>query len=212
MRKLTFLKAPVALAVCIGVLGVGAAPASATVFCKTNVETCSAENTYPLGTAFSFSASGTTVILETIAMKQKCKEATMGMKTESSEPGHLRGSLTSVTFGSCSVETGFGECKSSEVRNLPWKAEWIAGSGGAEDKMLLSEGAKGKPAIRLFCAGFTCTYGSSVEAGMPVISGKTHVRLERELAFFEGSPLCATVLHWSADYNSPSPEALFLTN
>lgn len=79
--------------------------------------------------------------------------------------------------------------------------------------MALGDSGKGRPAVRLLCAGFSCTYGSfSVEAGMPVVSGKTHVRLERELPFFEGSPLCATTLKWSADYNSPSPEALFLTN
>ncbi len=121
--------------------------------------------------------------------------------------------MTSLTFGECSVEAGFGECKSLEVRNLPWSAKWIAGGGGGEDQMTLGDSGKGRPAIRLLCAGFTCTYGLfKVETGMPVISGKTHVRLEQQLPLFEGSPLCATVLKWSADYNSPSPEALFLTN
>jgi hypothetical protein len=170
------------------------------------------ENTYSVGSEFSFSASGTTVVLETVAAKHKCKKATMGMKTESSEAGVLAGKVTSVTFGECSVETGFGECKSSEVRNLPWSAKWIAGSGGGEDRMILGDSGKGRPAIRLLCAGFSCTYGSvNLEAGMPVVSGKTHVRLEREFPLFEGGPLCATILKWSADHNSPSPEASFLT-
>ena len=203
----------VALIACAVAAGVCAAPASATVFCKTNVETCSAENTYAVGSEFSFSTSGTSVVFETVAVKHKCKKATMGMKTESSEAGLLFGAVTNMTFGECSLEgSGFGECNSFEMRNLPWSARWSAGTGGGEDKMFLTESAKGRPAIRLLCFGFTCTYGSAeLEIGMPVVSGKTHVRLERTLPLFESSPLCATTLKWSADYNSPSPEALFLT-
>lgn len=213
MRGFPLLGTPVALIACVAALGVCAAPASATVFCKANVETCSAENTYSVGSEFSFSTSGTTVVFENVASKHKCKQATMGMKAKSTEGGVLLGEVTSMTFGECSVEAGFGECKSFEVRNLPWSAEWLAGSGGGEDKMFLNEGAKGRAAIRLLCFGFTCTYGSTkLEVGMPVVSGKTHVRLEQALPFFEGSPLCATTLKWSADYNSPAPEALFLTN
>jgi hypothetical protein len=215
MRGSPSLSTLVALLACAMVLGAWAAPASAaTVFCKTNVETCSAENTYPLGSEFSFSTSGTTVILETVASKFKCPSSTIGMKSEKSEGGPLLGEVTSVTFGKCSVEAGFGECKSLEVRNLPWSAKWIAGTGGGEDKMSLGDSGKGRPAIRLLCFGFSCTYGVAElsEIGMPVISGKTHVVLtNRALALFEGSPLCATVLTWSADYNSPAPEALFLT-
>lgn len=215
MRGFPSLSAVVALVSCAMALGAWTASASAaTVFCKANVETCSAENMYPVGSEFSFSTSGTTVTFETVASKFKCASATIGMKSEGSEGGPLLGEVTSMTFGKCSVETGFGECKSLEVRNLPWSAEWIAGAGGGEDRMILGDSGKGRPAIRLLCAGFSCTYGSvKVETGMPVVSGKTHVRLERrELPFFEGSPLCATILKWSADYNSPSPEALFLTN
>jgi hypothetical protein len=214
MREFPSLNTSVALIACVIALGAWAVPASAaTVFCKTNVETCSAENTYPVGSEFSFSASGTTVVFETVASRQECEKAAIGMKTEGSKGGVLLGEVTSVTVGKCSVEAGFGECTSLEVRNLPWSAEWTAGSKGGEDKMTLGDSGKGRPAIRLLCAGFSCTYGSfAVETGMPVVSGKTHVRLERELPFFEGSPLCATVLKWSADYNSPSPEALFLTN
>lgn len=215
MRRFALLGTLVATMACVVALGAWAAPVSAaTVFCKANVETCSAENTYAVGSEFSFSTSGTTVVFETVAAKHKCEKATIGIGTEGSEGGTLFGKLTSMTFGKCSAEAGFGECKSLEVRNLPWKAKWIAGAGGGEDTMILSDSGKGRPAIRLLCAGFSCTYGSSsVETGMPVVSGKTHVRLEQhELPFFEGGPLCATVLKWSADYNTPSPEALFLTN
>lgn len=216
MRGFLSLSTLVALLACVMSLGAWVASASAaTVFCETNVETCSAENTYPVGSEFSFSTSGTTVILETVASKFKCPNATIGMKSEGSEGGPLLGKVTSVTFGKCSVEAGFGECKSLEVRNLPWSAKWIAGTGGGEDQMSLGDSGKGRPAIRLLCAGFSCTYGVAElsEIGMPVVSGKTHVVLEkRALALFEGSPLCATVLKWSADYNSPAPEALFLTN
>jgi hypothetical protein len=212
MQGLRSFTVPLLLVICLLAFGAFAASASATVFCKTNVETCSAENTYPWGSAFSFATSGTTVVFETVAATHKCKKAAMGMKTESTGGGAVLGQVTSMTFGECSAETGFGECKSFEVRNLPWGGKWLAGLGGSEDRMSFTETLKGKPAIRLLCAGFSCTYGSSsVEVGMPVVSGKTHVSVARELPLFEGGPLCATVLKWNADYNAPSPEALFLT-
>jgi hypothetical protein len=188
-----------------------ATASAATVFCKTDAETCSKENTYAIGSEFSFSLNGTTAILETIAAKHKCKQGAIGMKSEkAAESGALLGKVTSLTFGECTVEVGFGECKSREVRNLPWSAEWIR--AGAERRLIMGDSGKGRPAIRLLCAGFSCTYGSAtVELQMPVLSGLTNVQVNRELPLFEGSPLCATVLSWTADYNAPSPEAVFLT-
>lgn len=212
MRRPSSLSSLLALAACAVALGVGAAPASATVFCKTNVATCSAENTYPLGSEFSFSLNGNVAVLESVAATHKCKKSTIAMKTEKAGGGGaLLGNVTSLTFGECSVEAGFGECLSREVRSLPWQAEWIA--AGGERRMVIGENGSGKPDIRMICfSGFTCDYGSArMEARMPVVSGVTHLQVEAELPFFAGSPLCATKLFWKADYNLPSPEAVFLT-
>jgi hypothetical protein len=101
------------LVLCLGAAIAVAAPAgasAASVFCKTNVETCPKESIWPLGTEFTAATKETNIFFETAFTRQACAESSLKAKSESTNgSGNLVGKLSSLTFGKCTAE--IGSCK-----------------------------------------------------------------------------------------------------
>ncbi len=87
-------------------LGIGSAPASATVFCKENKTPCPAAGIYPVGTKLTASLkAGTEATLTAGAVTIKCTKSEVEPKLTNAggAGGIVRWEFNTLTFGGCNV-------------------------------------------------------------------------------------------------------------
>lgn len=206
------LAATVTLGLCAS-----ASAAASTVLCESNVESCAAEDVYPIGTSFSASTGEGNLLLTTAFTTQECASSTLKWKTtETSEPsGNLVGQVQSLSFEGC--EPGSSSCTVAEALNLPWRMELDHEPAFARE-ILLTSGGSGMPTIRRFCKyGGTevkCNYAvPTMGLDMGVLGGETEeaaIEAKQMLARHESSSQCPETMQWDGLYASISPAA-FLT-
>jgi hypothetical protein len=186
---------------------VGAGTASATALCKANETTCTAGNTYAIGTSIhAVLEPGQIAHLEAGPVNDECEESTMqGKSTKAGTP--IIGTIEQLTFAKCS-------CTTSNAIHLPYKSEGAAGAGGNGTLTASTSGA-GKPGGTVTCAGVHCVYETasaavSVTGGTPATAA---ANVEMALNTGESDFLClfTGAAHWKANYNVTSPSPLFIT-
>lgn len=183
---------------------------AATVFCKTNVTTCSKENTYPLKTEVvgGLTEGIVTTFTMPIGWMQSCPESTIKVISEEQTAEQLIGRITALNFSGC--ESDEGPCVGAQARNLPWRVEFTSEVSPGVDKIVAVNGGKGNPGFQITCFGAPCNYElPSVDMNMP---GGEQSRLEATGIFVNTTLGCESKVQWSANYNSLSPKPIFLTN
>lgn len=183
----------------------GAGTASATKLCSVNTSPCPAGNTYGKGTAIKTQlVSGTKSVMSSGFVTITCSESTMSGKTTSDGgAGAVLGSISSVTWKSCT--SNLGSCTASAL-NTPWPAE-VTGSGG-NGTMTVQ-----KPGGKFTCGGTTCEYeGSkasvSISGGNPARAKASNVSFSK----IGGSFLCSSSASWTSEYEVTSPNPLFIVS
>ncbi len=118
MKWLSIVGAVAALALCCG----ASSASASTVFCKTNVSPCSAENTYAAGTALTAKPKTEIKVSSPVYPTMGCAAGAKMNGTITSTGVQFKefGMFCASAFETCVVEG----------RNLPWTSTLAAGSGG----------------------------------------------------------------------------------
>jgi hypothetical protein len=176
-----------------------AAPASATVLCKTATEPCT--SAWAAGTTLQTSLkSGTQFTLEAGFTTITCTETSMkGEVTNAGPGGNVSGTITSISFGGCGSVT-------VDVLTSNGTFSIAAGTGG--NGTLALTGVE----VTFASSGISCVYGFGQTGTPTTISGGAMASIPGEMNVpkLSGGFSCASPAKWKAPLTVTSPEPLYV--
>jgi hypothetical protein len=183
---------------------VGAGTASATIVCSasgTGTACAGSHGNQYTGPISAELTTGKSAQLVSGFITVTCTESTAGGSVTGSTGA---GSLTSLTFNSCT--SGLGACTAKST-GTPWAAQ--ATTGTAPNGTMKVNNVAGE----FTCAGETCKYSAAsatteVKGGAPAEIVATKVPLSKAAG---SGPFCSSTATWSGEYKITSPTSLYLT-